>query len=347
MAPRRPGWREHDASEPYRIVRTGGGLDAFPFLSIPTLIRLFRREDPDAVFCIQWNALLAVRLAGLLHRGRRPVGLAAHGRELLFCPFDRRVPSDIYRAIRSWALSGASSIFAVSRYTAQIARGHDGVPDRVVHVVPNGVDASRFDPAQRAASRAEWRVTEQQIILTVCRLVPRKGVDVLIESLDRIRERFPLAELWVVGDGPELPRLEDLTVRLGLSDRVRFLGRVEWSRLPTLFQAADVFAMVPRHEPPDVEGFGLVFLEASAAAVPTVGSRAGGIEDAVLDGKTGILVPPADVAATAEAVARLLGDAELALRLGRNGRAHAAGTATWARVANEIASVLLEDQESI
>lgn len=338
VAPQRPGAVERPL--PFEIRRVPGGLNGFAFGAVPELARLLSLPEVVGALAVQWTAAAALRIGRAVSRSRIPVGLAAHGRELLFSPFSEGgAPDHAYGALRGWALEGADLVFAVSRYTAGLA-GEAGVPDARIRVIPNGVDVERFQPGRKMVARKRLQVEEdQQLILCVCRLVPRKGVDVLLEALAQLDR--PDLLLWVAGDGPDRLALQDLALRLGLEQQVRFLGRVESAELPDLFAATDVFAMVPRHLPPDVEGFGLVYLEASACGVATLGSTAGGISDAVLHEETGLLVPPGDVGATALALARLLDEPGLAEKLGARGRKHAEETATWDRVADTILAELL------
>jgi phosphatidyl-myo-inositol dimannoside synthase len=123
----------------------------------------------------------------------------------------------------------------------------------------------------------------------------------MLESLPAISRAVPGVRYLVVGDGPDRPRLQDLTVRLGLQDQVFFLGRLTFSEIVDLYNLADLFVLLSREEPPDVEGFGLVFLEAAACGLPSVGGRSGGIPEAVDEGRSGWLVDPCsthEIAAT-------------------------------------------------
>jgi phosphatidylinositol alpha-1,6-mannosyltransferase len=140
----------------------------------------------------------------------------------------------------------------------------------------------------------------------------------------------------IVGSGPDEERLRQIVDHHGLHDAVHFAGRVPWDDLLLYYNAADVFVMPSREDPPDVEGFGLVFLEANACGTPVIGANAGGVPDAIVDGTTGYLVPPADPAALADALASVLTHPEQARAMGRAGRYRAATVASWGAVAGDL-----------
>jgi phosphatidylinositol alpha-1,6-mannosyltransferase len=174
------------------------------------------------------------------------------------------------------------------------------------------------------------------MLLTVGRLVPRKGVDTVLRALPRIAASVPEVQYVVAGTGPDRNRLERLAVRNGVRDRVHFVGYVADDVLSSYYSAADLFVMPAREALPDVEGFGLVFLEANACGTPAVGARSGGIPDAIVDGETGLLVPPNAPGSLAEATTRILTTPDLADTLGRQGRHRAVNEASWDQIADRI-----------
>ncbi|OCB41493.1 glycosyl transferase [Mycobacterium malmoense] len=194
-------------------------------------------------------------------------------------------------------------------------------------VVPCGVDVEAFSPDGPAAPRGE-----RPRIVSVGRLVPRKGFETLICALPRI----PDAELVIVGgpaqadfaDDPEAQQLQRLAAELGVADRVRLLGAVTRGEMPALLRSADVVACTPWYEP-----FGIVPLEAMACGVPVVATAVGGIRDTVVDDVTGRLVPPKDPARLGDAIASLLADRDRRSAMGAAGRERARARYTWDRVA--------------
>ena len=177
-------------------------------------------------------------------------------------------------------------------------------------------------------------------ILFVGRLVQRKGVDDLLQAFKEIASSFPRTLLEIVGDGPELESLQALSRELGVSDRVRFYGRLSGNPLYERYLSCDVFVMTSRATKTDVEGFGTVFLEAGLFGKPSIGTNSGGIPEAVVDGETGLLVSEGDVPALSGALRKLLSDHDLALRLGEAARKRVLSSFTWEETTRELASDL-------
>jgi phosphatidylinositol alpha-1,6-mannosyltransferase len=146
----------------------------------------------------------------------------------------------------------------------------------------------------------------------------------------------------IVGAGPFKERLEELAAKLGVGDRIIFAGKVPDDQLPDVYAMCDVFAMPSRARlaSHDVEGFGLVFLEAGACAKPVVAGRSGGVEDAVVDGGTGIIVDPSDARDVGQALIRLLTDDDLRVRLGQQGRDRIEKERTWSIAGVRVQSIL-------
>jgi phosphatidylinositol alpha-1,6-mannosyltransferase len=189
-----------------------------------------------------------------------------------------------------------------------------------------GVDGERFRPdVNPRLIRDRYGLDGARVLLTVGRLVERKGHDVVIRALRRVSEAIGPVRYLIAGSGSEERRLRALAADLGCADEVIFIGHVSDEDLPPLYAACDVFVMPSRalQERDGIEGFGIVFLEAGASGKPVIGGRSGGITDAVLDGTTGVLVNPQDVEEIAEALIRLLRDREDAARMGEEGRRRA------------------------
>ncbi|GJM40459.1 MAG: glycoside hydrolase [Ardenticatenaceae bacterium] len=198
-----------------------------------------------------------------------------------------------------------------------------------------GTDPSRFWPAEKPRSKS-------LNLLTVCRLVPRKGIDTTLKALAIIRNTYPHLHYFIGGMGPDLPRLQQLVSQLNLEDMVTFLGFVAEDQLPITYQKADIFVMPTRERPSQgsIEGFGIVYLEASATGLPVIASPSGGAAEAVQDGKTGLLVPPNDPEALAKALSKLLEDEALRNEFGRNGRSWVETSMNWDRAGEQFLSVL-------
>ena len=170
------------------------------------------------------------------------------------------------------------------------------------------------------AARARYGLDGKLVLLTVARLVRHKGHDQVLRTLALLDGRYGDVVYLIVGAGQERASLERQVAALGLASQVRMLGALPWREVERLYQACDVFVMPSRQEGTDVEGLGMVYLEAGLRGKPVIGGRSGGIPDAVRDGETGFLVDPSDPEDLARALGRLLSDEGLRRRMGENGR---------------------------
>jgi phosphatidylinositol alpha-1,6-mannosyltransferase len=209
--------------------------------------------------------------------------------------------------------------------------------------LPSGVDTSQFRPgAGGDVVRRRHGLVDRPVVVCVSRLVPRKGQDMLIRALPEIRRRVPDAALLCVGGGPYLPALQRMAREEGVANAVVLTGSVPWSELPAHYDAGDVFAMPcrTRRRGLEVEGLGIVFLEASATGLPVVAGRSGGSPDAVLDGTTGHLVDGTSVQQVADAVAGLLEDPAKARAMGADGRSWVEAEWRWDVLAARLRTLL-------
>jgi phosphatidylinositol alpha-1,6-mannosyltransferase len=283
---------------------------------------------PDAVLCGHWDPCAYIA-RGVLAASRKPVPyfLVAHGMELMQLPAFR--PSRWLKArLRSFALQGARAVFAVSEFTRQRTI-ELGVAAKLVRVIPNGVDDAPDIPApeQEPADRAS------RVLLTLSRLVPRKGHAVVLRALRQVSERIPGVIYEIVGTGPERERLEQLTRELQLESRVRFHGQVSEDEKRRFLNECDLFVLPCRATPTDFEGFGLVFLEAMQYGKPVIGGLSGGVPEVIRDGETGLLVQPDDPDELARAIVSILESRVKARELGENGRRNVREKYQWDRIA--------------
>jgi len=264
---------------------------------------------PDAVVVTTWEPLDAVLevVATAPSASRPSVAVVAHGRDITGDPGASR------REQRNRALRSDVLWLVLSEWMAEQLRRRGIRADRIVQV-PAAVGS-----VPRALRRPPRPATT---LLTVGRLIPRKGQDVVIEAMALLRERHPGLRYIVVGEGPDRGRLEALVGRLGLQDRVSIAGWLEQPRLEEVWQQADLFVMPAREEAHgDTEGYGLVYLEAGARGLPVLAGRSGGVPAAVCSGVNGELVDaPHDAPAVAVALDALLTDPEHMARLARAGR---------------------------
>lgn len=325
-APQWKGADDFDREAPYRIVRHPGTL----MLPEPGVERRMRRLIEDGGIETVWFGA-AAPLALLANRARAAgavwVVASTHGHEV------------------GWSmLPGARSalrrigdttdvVTFVSRYTRGRFASAFGPTARMEHLPP-GVDVARFhpNPAARTQLRARYGLGERPTVVCVSRLVPRKGQDMLIRALPEIRRRVDGAALVIVGGGPYLESLQNLSERLGVTGDVVFTRGVPAAELSAHYSIGDVFAMPCRTRGSglDVEGLGIVFLEASATGVPVVAGRSGGAPETVKDGETGRVVDGRSHADIVEAVGGLLANPELARRMGEAGRRWVSLDWSWA-----------------
>jgi len=184
--------------------------------------------------------------------------------------------------------------------------------------------------------KTQTKRTKQKTILYVGRLVKRKGADDLIKVHKQILQKIPNTKLVIVGDGPYRKNLETLTKKLGIQDKVEFTGTLKGRKLYEKYAECNVFAMPSKRLVHDVEGFGMVFLEAALLKKPVVGTRSGGIPEAVIHGKTGLLIEPGDTQALKEALLLLLTDEKLARKLGENAYKRATQKFTWEKATQKF-----------
>ncbi len=288
----------------------------------PSLVRtindLVRATDADLVLLDP-----VVHTAPLVGHLDAPYGVVVHGAEVVV---PAAVPFAQLMVRRS--LRGASLVVAAGNYPAQAAERAAGRPLPTV-VVPPGVDAGRFmplDDARRASVRQRFGVdVDAPLIVSVSRLVPRKGMDRLIKASVRLAVTHPDLRVLVAGEGRERERLQRLIDNL--SAPVQLVDRLNADDLPDFYGMADVFAMLCRNRwgGLEQEGFGIVFLEAAACAVAQVAGNSGGARDAVDHGTSGLVVDdPGDLDEVTSALGSLLDDRAWRAQLGREARRRAA-----------------------
>lgn len=253
-------------------------------------------------------------LTPLLARARR-LGATTlcyvHGLELVRAAGEER-------QVLAATLSGADLVIANSARVARLAEERGARPESVLILAP-AIDPARISPVGPDL-RARWEVGDRPLILSLGRLVARKGQDTVLRALPELLRQVPNLVYVIAGKGSDQPRLEALAGELGVAPHVRFVGFVPEADLAAAYRSADVYAMIAREADDDLEGFGMTYLEANSAARPVVGGRSGGTEDAIVDGATGILVDPVDPQAAGQALLSLLADPARGRAIGAAGR---------------------------
>jgi glycosyltransferase involved in cell wall biosynthesis len=275
------------------------------------LAAMLVREQIDLVHCHSIIGSLCALPASRILR-RRPIIETCHGRE--FWREGKRIKGSFW--FDRQASRFVDRFIAVSHATARYLRESKGIPSNKIVVIPNGRDLTSLLPPksqERAKARAELGLTNEQTVLLLGRLAKEKGHALLLDALKILGSRQPPLITMFAGIGPLEAELKARCKAAGLTDQVHFLGyRTDRQRL---LAAADLVVL-----PSISEGLPLAAIEALAAARPVVATETGGIPEIVLNGQTGLLIPPRDSAALAEAMHRVLSDPDLALRLGTNGR---------------------------
>lgn len=329
------GAQDWDRAQSFRVERTSERV----LLPHPGLVRRINRfADDVGADSIVLDPALPLGLIG--PSLDRPYQLLLHGAEVTV-PGRLPVANLLLRRV----LRGAEKIIAFGGYPAAEAERAAGRP-LPLSVIPCGIDNRRFRPldeGEKRAVRSRYGLHDGPLVLSLSRLVPRKGMDVLIDAAARLRADIDDVQVAIGGSGRDLARLEKQAASLAAP--VTFLGRVPGHDLADVFGAADVYAMLCRNRwgGLEQEGFGIVFLEAAAAGVPQVAGDSGGAAEAVLDGETGFVVDPTDVDAVVSALERLLTDEELRRRMASAGRTRACLEFDYDRLAPRLA-VAIEDQ---
>ncbi|MBN1780885.1 glycosyltransferase family 4 protein [bacterium] len=266
-----------------------------------------------------------------------PYIVFVHGNELLTWPKQKR-----YKKLVEKIYNNADVLIANSRFTANLLSQLDIDKQKIVVINP-GVDINIFYPMSVRQDLIDcYQVRNRKTILTVSYLDPRKGHDVVIQSLSRIIKKVPDVLYLIAGEGPYKNQLLSLVRALGLDEHVRFLGSVDDDQVPLLMNICDLFIMPSRLAGNSIEGFGIVFLEANACGKPVIGAKSGGMEDAVVDGITGYLVEPLDEEKIAGLVVKLLNDRALSKKLGNNGLLRVKQDYNWPAITNLFRQIIIE-----
>jgi phosphatidylinositol alpha-1,6-mannosyltransferase len=330
------GAARFDAEQPFEVVRE----DTTVLLPTPRVARR-AAELARAYGCetVWFGAAAPLGLLAADLRSRAGIVRAVaqtHGHEVGWAalPGARRLLRRIGR--------GQDVVTYLGEYTrARLAPALDGLTE--LRRLPPGVDTHAFHPSVDGADvRRRYGLRDRPVIVCVSRLVPRKGQDTLIRALPEVRRRLPDAALLLVSGGPYRATLQRLARDAGVERDVVFTGSVPWPALPAHYAAGDVYAMPcrTRNRGLDVEGLGIVYLEASASGLPVVGGDSGGAPDAVRDGETGYVVGGRDTGPLTERLVALLADRDLARRMGAAGRAWVERDWRWDTQAERMREML-------
>ncbi|CAN5783877.1 glycosyltransferase family 4 protein [soil metagenome] len=303
---RMPGGDEFDAAQDFEILREPVGT----LLPKPDLVRRINvLAAGRKIDLVHFPSALPL---GLMGQGLgRPYAVSVHGGEFVLASRIPGARTALKAVCRKAAVLLPESSFAESLVKKLIG------PGAMVTRVTCGVDAARYGSAEPVDLGVDGPV-----VVSVSRLVPRKGGRTLIQAFPQVLSSHPDAHLLIVGGGPDLDRLRMMTDEAGLGPSVTLTGPQPWDRIPSYLAAGDIFALPTRNRflGTETEGLPLVFVEAAAAGLPLIGADVGGVGDAVRQGETGLMVDGADADQTAAAIVRLLDDPEESHRMGAAAR---------------------------
>ncbi len=333
------GWLDYDKSQPFKVYRMEllrplqenvitrfRSVLLFLLSDIPLRLKILRavariiKKEDIKIICVgeldsgSWIGPLARTFFGC------KIVNFIHGEEIT----TQRRYRFFGRKKRRY-LGRADAIVAVSNFTKAYLMDQMGVAGGKIELIYNGVELGRFKEQKKSKYLVDrYGLEGKKVILTVGRLIERKGIDTVIRSIPKLIPKIPDIYYLIIGDGPYRRVLEQLVQETGMTDRVTFAGLVDGDDLVRHYALCDVFVMPNRELPDgDTEGFGLVFLEANACGKPVVAGKAGGTSDAVQDGYNGLLVVGTDVGEIANAICRVFGDEALYSRLRAGGLEHA------------------------
>ena len=312
-----PGDKAFDANLEFEVDRYSKILWPTPKLA-QYVNASIKEYKSDVVFI---DPLLPTGLITPKLKGAQKISII-HGAEVTLP--GRILPS---RALIRKSVSDSDVILSAGNYAARELVRAIGRPINMVRIPP-GVDIGRFSvPTADEKEQARIKLIDElgissdsRILISMSRIVPRKGFDIAIESLKGLEKNVHLV---IVGKGRDLKRLNAIVSKLGLSDRVHFLGSVSHEKLVSVFHASELFLMLcrDRWHSLEAEGFGIVFLEAQACGLPVIVGKSGGSSESLIDGKTGFLVDPKSIKDVRESITKILQDNELAKRFATAGRA--------------------------
>ncbi len=339
LAPRIKGYKKIDSATGFKIYRY------FPFgrmrimrivlLYVYTLV-LVIREKIDVLIC---GVPLSIGVIGLTFKKiwGMPYCVFYYGGE-----FNKYRKRKIMFAFLKIIIKNADCVITNSTFSSREVSKY-GVKEDKIHKITPGVDLDKFKPDLECADiKKNLKLDDKKVLLTVSRLVRRKGIDTVIEALPIIIKEFPNIRYLVVGKGEESEDLKKFAKSKGVENNVVFVGYVPDDELPKYYNTCDIFLMPNRETVGEetVEGFGISFIEASACGKPVIGGASGGTKDAVINGETGFLIDPENIQEMANLIGRLLKDGNYAATIGNNGRKRAEQEFGWQLRAQRIEKFL-------
>ena len=307
-----------------------------------TLIKLIKRHNIEYVFSTITHP--CGEIAWLISRFINvKTIITVHGYEVTY-PFNtfRQKLKHSFKYIRTYIYNHIDVLFAISKFTKDMLV-ISGVNPSKIFIFNNGVDLNEWnktDPNKEKEIEKIHNLKDKKVIITVSNLGERKGHDMVLKALPEVLKIIPNLIYLIGGTGPTRKPLESLVKSLNLKDLVKFLGYIPKEDLSSYYHLSDMFIMPNREVGTSVEGFGIVFIEANACKKPVIAGRSGGALDAVVDGKTGLLVNPEDRSDIAKALIKLLNNVKLTNQMGEIGYNRVKNELTWERIVSKMADNL-------
>lgn len=338
-----PGWKEFDSLHSIpalRIVRRFHPLPNWRYEQLPKLFPdlanacLFAKKyQPDVIHSgdLFSQGLVSVIIKKVL---RIPFVAYCHGEEVTQIDYRRFQPK-----MRNLIYQSADAVVAANGF-ARASLIRIGVPESKIFTITPGVDTSRFlSRAAHPALVSKFGLSGKVVLVSVSRLVERKGHSHVLKALAKVRDIVPAFHYLIVGDGPEREKINNLIARLKLERHVSMVGKVVDKELIDFYNLCDLFVLANRDIEGDLEGFGMVFLEANACGKAVLGGRTGGTSEAVIENSTGLLVDPENIDEIASALKTLISQPDLRKRLGANGLQRARAEFSWPKRAEQLRAV--------
>lgn len=337
VANRFQGCEKFDREQDFYIRRLDGKIRPTSIEAIMNILYLTLKEKIDVILFGHFGS--THWLGGVLARKilRIPYFILVHGTEfnVYFYMFSR---------IDRWAsrivLNNAKAILVNSFSTKRLVESH-GYPSEHIKIIHPGTDPESFHPLiDSTPLREKYCLNGEKIIMIASRLVKKKNHINLLNAFHNVVKKIPNSVLLIVGQGEEEAAIRARIDKLKLNDYVKLVGYVNPTEMPRYYALCDVFIMPSKTVGYDYESFGIVYIEANACGKPVIAGRSGGIEDAVIDGVTGLLVDPENIEEISQAIIRLLTDQEYARKLGENGRRRVENELNWMAVGKKIEEIL-------
>jgi len=325
----------------YRVRKKGAGyLNALRVYA--RFMRIVFSQKPDLLFFTTWDPYTVFKpLFSFLWSSKYPYIIACHGADMLaLYPGSSYGAKPIFKWLGRIALRQAKAIFAVSHYTAREVENL-GVKTANIKIFPNGVDYRIFRPfpvdKKKLLSKYGIPGSDRKLLLTVAQLNIRKGLDTALKVVWELKKQDQIVNYIIIGSGDDEQRLNNLIHQLDLEEQVFILSNIDNDELIQFYNICDVFLLLSRHEGDmNVEGFGIVFLEANACEKAVIAGNSGGIPDAVDDGKSGFLVDSNNINEIKEKILNLLENPEISREMGKSGRQRVIEEFNWEKIASDM-----------